>query len=116
MLYLYSGIHFYKIKFIILSHPDPDLASSTPLFEKNGVRAQIVTHWRSANMIKYYGIRSPFYLIDEHQYELTLKSGRKLSFILSGAYWKRGQNRRYLSRQIRRDDWDNFREGCPTQT
>lgn len=70
-----------KIKYIVLSHQDPDICSSTPLFEQRGLQAEIVTHWRTMNLAQYYGIRSPFYVVNENNYELILKSGRKLSFI-----------------------------------
>ncbi|MGB3366744.1 MAG: response regulator [Acidaminobacteraceae bacterium] len=70
-----------NIDYVILQHQDPDLCSSTPLFEQLGLKFKIVTHWRSSVMIKYYGVNSKFYHIDENNYELTLRSGRKLNFI-----------------------------------
>lgn len=70
-----------KIKYVILHHQDPDLASSVPLFEKKGARFKIVTHWRTQTLVKYYGIKSDYYIINENEFKLTLNSGRVLSFV-----------------------------------
>lgn len=70
-----------KIKYIILQHQDPDICSSTPLFEKIIPDLQIVTHWRAALLIEYYGVKSPFYLINNNDYQLKLSSGEILKFI-----------------------------------
>ena len=70
-----------KVKYVILHHQDPDFCSSVPLFEKKGLSFQIVTHWRTQTLVKYYGIRSAYYLVNDNGYQLTLGSGRKLSFI-----------------------------------
>ena len=70
-----------KIKYVILHHQDPDFCSSVPLFEHSGAKFQIVTHWRASVLIKYYGVVSPFYNINENEYKLRLNSGRELSFI-----------------------------------
>lgn len=42
-----------QLKYIVLSHQDPDLCSSTPLFEKAGFRGRIATHWRASVLTKY---------------------------------------------------------------
>lgn len=70
-----------QIKYIILSHEDPDLASSLPLFEKHGVRAKLVCDWKASQILVFYGVKSPHYIINENQYLLTLTSGRKIQFI-----------------------------------
>lgn len=70
-----------QIKYIILQHQDPDFCSSTPLFEQKGVTAAIVTHWRTAQLVKYYGIKSPFYIINQHKNVLQFSNGRELQFI-----------------------------------
>ncbi len=72
-----------KIKNIILHHPDPDLASSLPLLESAGVSARVVTHWRSAILIRYYGSNLPYYLVNRREYKLALASGRILEFVLA---------------------------------
>jgi len=42
-----SIIPLEKIRYIVLHHQDPDLASSAALFEKEGLSFTIVTHWRT---------------------------------------------------------------------
>jgi len=76
-----SIIPLEKIKFIVLHHQDPDLCSSVPLFEQKGSNFKIITHWRTQTLVKYYGIQSEYYIVNEHNFSLTLKSGRKLNFI-----------------------------------
>ncbi|MGE4572497.1 MAG: diguanylate cyclase [Candidatus Izemoplasmatales bacterium] len=72
-----------NIKYVIISHPDPDLTSSLPLFEEKGLDAKIVTEWRTKEILDFYNLKSSFYLIKENNYHLTLKSGRKISFIMT---------------------------------
>jgi diguanylate cyclase (GGDEF)-like protein len=76
-----SLISLEKLKYIVLSHQDPDICSSTPLFEKKGVNAKIITHWRTSTIADHYGIKSKKYIVNEKSYEIVLKSGRKLNFI-----------------------------------
>lgn len=70
-----------KIKYVILHHQDPDLCGSVPLFEKKGAHFKVVTHWRTQTIVKYYDIKSSYYIVNEHNFSLTLKSGRTLNFI-----------------------------------
>ncbi|WKY46183.1 diguanylate cyclase [Eubacteriaceae bacterium ES2] len=78
-----SLIPLEKLKYIVLHHQDPDLCSAVPLFEKAGANFQIVTHWRTQTLLKYYGITSNYYMINENDYQLRLNSGRILSFIMT---------------------------------
>ncbi|SHJ51951.1 oxygen-binding di-iron domain-containing protein [Parasporobacterium paucivorans] len=70
-----------KIKYIVLHHQDPDFCSSVPLFENAGVKAEIVTSWRTMTLVQYYGIQSEYYLLEEHEHELVMGSGRVLRFL-----------------------------------
>lgn len=72
-----------KIKYIVLHHEDPDFCSAVPLLEQAGVEAAIITSWRTMTLVQYYGIKSPIYLIEEHNMELVFKTGRTLEFILT---------------------------------
>ncbi len=76
-----SVIPLDKIRYVVLHHQDPDLASAVPRLEALGMRFTIVTHWRTWSLVRFYGIASPSYLVDEHGYSLTLATGRKLQFI-----------------------------------
>ena len=70
-----------QIRYVILHHQDPDLCSSVPLFEQRGCRFQLVTHWRTKTLVRYYGVSSDFHIINSHQNQLKLASGRTLSFL-----------------------------------
>ncbi|MGB5823886.1 MAG: diguanylate cyclase [Proteocatella sp.] len=70
-----------KIKYVVLHHQDPDLCSSVTLFEEKGARFKVITHWRTHLLTNYYGIKSEYYLVDENNFSIRLKSGRELKFI-----------------------------------
>ncbi|MDX9784982.1 MAG: response regulator [Spirochaetia bacterium] len=70
-----------KIRYVVLHHQDPDLAAAVPAMEAAGMSFDIVTHWRTWSLLRYYGIKSDAYLVDEHGYSLRLESGRMLQFI-----------------------------------
>ena len=70
-----------RIRYIVLHHHDPGLASSVPLFEAQGVQAKIVCHWRTWSLARFYGPTSQPYLVDEMGYSLTLETGRRLQFV-----------------------------------
>ncbi len=70
-----------QIKYIVLHHQDPDFCASVPLLEIDGVKAELVTSWRAMTLIQFYGAHLPFYLIEEHQMQLKMASGRTLSFL-----------------------------------
>jgi diguanylate cyclase (GGDEF)-like protein len=72
-----------KIKYVVLHHQDPDFCSGVPFLEKQGGNFKIVTHWRTQTIVKYYDIKSNYYLVNENNFALTLKSGRKLRFIMT---------------------------------
>ena len=65
-----SIIPLEQIKYVVLHHQDPDLCSSVPLFEKAGANFKIVTHWRTATLVKYYGIKSSYYVVNENNFKL----------------------------------------------
>ena len=69
-----------RIKYVVLQHQDPDLCASVPLFEERGLKAQIATHWRASMLIRFYGVKSPFYRVNEHKWELTFGNGRHPPF------------------------------------
>jgi len=70
-----------KIKYIVIHHEDPDFCGSVTLFEDIGVKAKIVTSWRTMSLALYYGFKSEYYLLEEHNHMLTLESGRIIQFI-----------------------------------
>lgn len=70
-----------KISYTVLLHPGPDEAGGIPYFRKTGFRGKIVTHSHTATIALHYGISSHLYLVDRHEYHLSLDSGRLLEFI-----------------------------------
>ncbi len=76
-----SIIALQDLEYIVLLHQDPDVAGSTTFFEINGFQGQIATHWRTSVIAAYYGISSPYYLVNEQDYELQFGENRRVSFI-----------------------------------
>ncbi|HWP69081.1 MAG TPA: response regulator [Rectinemataceae bacterium] len=76
-----SVIPLDKVKYVVLHHQDPDLASAVPRLEALGMHFTIVTHWRTWSLVRFYGVSSPAYIVDEHEYSLKLNSGKILRFI-----------------------------------
>jgi PleD family two-component response regulator/glyoxylase-like metal-dependent hydrolase (beta-lactamase superfamily II) len=70
-----------KIKYIIVHHQDPDFVAALPLLESYVPHAKVVTSWRTMTLIQYYGINLEYYIIDDHDWQLELASGRILKFI-----------------------------------
>lgn len=68
---------------IVCSHQDPDLCASLPLFERAGFRGPLCCHGRAAEIITYYGVNLPFYLVDHHEYAFPLVDGSNLQFIFA---------------------------------
>ena len=65
-----------NIKYIIANHQDPDVCANISMFENKIKRGdlEIITHSLSSVLIKHYGIKSPFYLIDEKGFFLKTKN------------------------------------------
>jgi flavorubredoxin len=71
-----------RISTIVLHHQDPDLCGGVPVLEEVIGRDDLllVCHSRSGVFIRYYGVTSRLYHVDEHNYTLQLASGRTLQF------------------------------------
>ncbi|UZN22384.1 diguanylate cyclase [bacterium 3DAC] len=82
---LVSLVPLSHIKYIIFHHQDPDITGSfeilEQLFPPNGER-YVITHWRSATLLKHYNWKTPFWLVDEHDWKLNA-NGRELEFIFT---------------------------------
>ena len=72
-----------RINYMLLSHPDPDLTSSLPLFYDRLGQFKVITEWRTQNVLASYGLNLSFYLIKENHFGLRLKSGRQLIFMMT---------------------------------
>lgn len=71
------------INYIITSHQDPDVCGNIPVVEDviNREDLKIITTKRTARLIRHYGTNSQLYIAEEHDNELSLRSGRLLKFI-----------------------------------
>ena len=69
------------ISTIVVHQQEPSSSSALSYFEKQGFRAFIATHWRTWGEIRFYGLLSQPYIIDEHAWSLRLSSGRILQFL-----------------------------------
>ena len=69
------------IRTVIVHEQDPSSSSALSLLEKEGLRFDVVTHWRTWNSLRFYGLSSEPYIIDEHSWVLRLASGRTLQFL-----------------------------------
>jgi len=72
-----------QIKYVILSHQDPDLAAGLPLFEKHldTDRVKIICNKRESFLINHYGLKSQMHLIEDSVEKLELDSGRTFRFV-----------------------------------
>ncbi len=69
------------IDLVFVSHPDPDLVSSLPMFEAKGLNARIICDWKTYEILHFYGIKGKPFYVDKNDYMLVFDSGRILRFI-----------------------------------
>ena len=67
---------FSSIRYFVCHHQDPDIAGALldvdAMVQRND--AVLVTHWRAAALLKHLGLgRLPMWLVDEHEWQLTLR-------------------------------------------
>ena len=70
-----------KLEAIVVSHQDPDLCAAIPILEQNGFSGCICCHERAANIIQFYGVKSPFFYVDQHNFRYQMKNGNDLRFL-----------------------------------
>jgi glyoxylase-like metal-dependent hydrolase (beta-lactamase superfamily II) len=72
------------IKYIVCHHQDPDITACLPELERILPEREryIVTHWRTYFLLKHYNLLTSFYLVDQHNFRLSLQD-RELQFILT---------------------------------
>ncbi|KAA3605703.1 MAG: diguanylate cyclase [Planctomycetota bacterium] len=70
-----------NIRYFVCHHQDPDITGAMPLWDQLITRddAYLISHWRGAALIKHLGLKLPFWLVDEHEWQLDL-GGRQLQF------------------------------------
>jgi diguanylate cyclase (GGDEF)-like protein len=77
-------IPFTRIRYFVCHHQDPDITAALPLIDAMNGRedAVVVTHWRAHALLRHYGLKMPFWLIDQNGWRLPLRD-RELEFIFT---------------------------------
>ena len=77
-------IPFSHIRYFVCHHQDPDITGALPLIDQMVGRddAVLVTHWRTQMLVRHYGLRLPFWLVDAHDWRLPL-ADRCLEFVFT---------------------------------
>ncbi|NIA12427.1 MAG: MBL fold metallo-hydrolase [Nitrospiraceae bacterium] len=73
------------VKYLILSHQDPDIVGCVPMLENvlpPRENRLIVTHWRTFTLLRYLSLKTHFYLIDNNGWKLKLPD-RTLEFVFT---------------------------------
>ncbi len=94
-----SLIPLNNLEAIVLSHQDPDLCSAIPLFEQAGFSGVLCCHERAAMLIQYYKVKSPFYLVNHHNFSYTMQSGASIGFLFTPYLHFPGSIMSYLPKQ-----------------
>jgi diguanylate cyclase (GGDEF)-like protein len=81
---IYKVLDLRDIKYIIMHHQDPDIVSCYSVLESIMPPREryIVTHQRTHVLLKHYQWKTPFYLIDQHDWKLTA-GDRELEFVFT---------------------------------
>lgn len=74
-------VPFSKLRYFICHHQDPDITGCLGLLDQLIGRddACIVSHWRATALLKHYGLKLPFWLVEDNDWSLDL-GGRLLRF------------------------------------
>ncbi|WP_328983693.1 oxygen-binding di-iron domain-containing protein [Thiorhodovibrio winogradskyi] len=77
-------IPFTQIRYFVCHHQDPDITAALPLIDAMNDRedAVVVTHWRAHALLRHYGLKMPFWLVDQNDWKLPLVD-RELKFIFT---------------------------------
>ena len=71
------------ISTIVEQHQDPDLCGALPVFEEviGADHLRVAAHSVTVYLITHYGIKSDIYRVDQNDYQLKLRGGRRLRFV-----------------------------------
>lgn len=74
-----------SVKFLVCHHPDPDIAAALIPLSERLTRSDVVvvTEWRARALLRHYGHRFDYWLIEDHDWRLPLQDGRALEFQLT---------------------------------
>ncbi len=73
------------IRSLVCHHSDPDIAAALPRLSDVLPRpdVQVVTEWRAAALLRHYGHRFEYYLVEANDWVLQLGADRQLQFQLT---------------------------------
>jgi two-component system cell cycle response regulator len=73
------------IRWVVCHHSDPDIAAGLPLLRARLPRPDIelVTEWRAQTLLRHYNAGFPYYLVEDHDWQLPMDDGRVLRFVLT---------------------------------
>ncbi|WP_322758444.1 diguanylate cyclase [Synechococcus sp. CBW1107] len=73
------------IRYLVCHHCDPDIAAALPMLSERLSRPdiQVVTEWRAMALLRHYGHRFDYYLVEEQNWRLPLEGDRALEFQLT---------------------------------
>ncbi len=81
-----SVVRFDQIRYLVCQHADPDIVAGIGLahdeFVRNGAR--LVTHWRSAALIRHFGWKLPIEHLDESGWQLC--AGKRILRFIATPY------------------------------
>ena len=82
---IYQVCKLRDIRYFIFHHQDPDITGCFDIIEEllpPKKERFIITHWRAQALLKHFNWKTPFYLVDKHNWRL--KAGeRELEFIFT---------------------------------
>lgn len=72
-----------KITWVVTSHQDPDVCGCLGVLEEvvENPALKIAAHINTVRLIQHLGLNSEFYPVEQNDYQIKLKSGRRLDFI-----------------------------------
>jgi len=75
---------FSNIRYFVCHHQDPDIAGALPAVDALVDRpdAAVITHGRAYELLKHYALKMPFWLVDDHDWQLALED-RLLRFVFT---------------------------------
>lgn len=81
-----SVVRFDQVRYLVCQHADPDIVAGIGLVHDELVRngARLVTHWRSAALIRHFGWKLPIEHLDESGWQLC--AGKRILRFIATPY------------------------------
>ena len=74
-----------SIRWVVCHHSDPDIAAGLPDLRRAlpNPDVQLVTEWRAQTLLHHYHAGFPYYLVEDHDWQVPLDGERTLRFALT---------------------------------